>query len=81
MNLVKDFKVAQNELLFALQFGAFHMADDGSCSFHYTSLEGLKGILDTKEFWATEYHYLNDMEEFEYVDDLLREMLKEELEK
>ena len=78
MNLVKDFKVAQSELLFALQFGAFHMADDGRCSFHYTSLEGLKGILDSKEFWVTEYHYLNDMEEFEYVDNLLREVLKEE---
>ena len=44
MNLVKDFITAQNELLFALRFGAFHMADDGSCSFHYTShYTSLKG--------------------------------------
>ena len=75
---VENFSDAKNIFLDAIQFGAFHMADDGTHSFHYTSLSGLKGILDSRQFYVTEYHYLNDMEEFEYVDDLLRETLEEE---
>lgn len=32
--------------------------------YHYTSCEGLKGILESKSLWATKIHYLNDSEEY-----------------
>jgi hypothetical protein len=33
--------------------------------YHYTTLDGLLGILDKKELWATGISYLNDTSEFE----------------
>lgn len=32
--------------------------------YHYTSLSGLKGIVETGKIWATNILYLNDSEEF-----------------
>jgi DUF2971 family protein len=34
--------------------------------FHYTSFEGLTGILSSGQLWATDLRYLNDTSEFEY---------------
>ncbi|CAN7540035.1 DUF2971 domain-containing protein [Rhizobium sp. LjRoot258] len=34
--------------------------------FHYTTLQGLLGIVSSKVIWATNIHYLNDSEEFAY---------------
>lgn len=79
MNLVTNITEAKDTLLQAITFGAFHRAEEFKHAYHYTSLSGLKGILDSSEFYLTEYHYLNDMEEFEYVDRLLWEVLEEEL--
>lgn len=31
--------------------------------YHYTSVEGLKGIIDNRSLWATNYRYLNDSAE------------------
>ncbi|HEY1159145.1 MAG TPA: DUF2971 domain-containing protein [Terracidiphilus sp.] len=33
--------------------------------YHYTTQEGLLGIIEKQEFWATDVRFLNDMEEFE----------------
>ena len=66
----------KNEFMEALIWGAFHMADDGSKSYHYTSLDGFKNILDSNKIYATEYHYLNDEEEFRYIDNLVDEMIE-----
>ncbi len=39
--------------------------------FHYTSIEGLSGILSSNEFWATDIRYMNDSSELEYGVDLV----------
>ena len=47
--------------------------------FHYTTAEGLLGILSTDSIWATNFRYVNDLTEFKYANDLLRGVLKEKL--
>ena len=32
--------------------------------YHYTSAEGLQGIIQSQQLWATHIHYLNDHKEF-----------------
>ena len=39
---------------------------------HYTSLEGLKGILTSQNLWATHYRFLNDYSELIYSKTLLQ---------
>jgi len=39
--------------------------------FHYTTLDGLLGILETWNLWATDVRYLNDFREFANEADLL----------
>ena len=34
--------------------------------FHYTTNQGLMGILEKKKIWATHYRYVNDFSEFDY---------------
>jgi len=41
-----------------------------SVVYHYTSQEGLIGILSKREIWATKIHYLNDSEEMVYPFDI-----------
>lgn len=43
--------------------------------FHYTTPEGLIGIVQTTKLWATNIRYLNDFSEVRYTCDLLREMI------
>ena len=38
---------------------------------HYTSLEGFTGIVESKRIWATEIRYLNDESEFNHAVSLL----------
>lgn len=68
-----------NEFIEAIEFGAFHIIslDKDAELYHYTSLATLQNILETGIFQATEYHYLNDMDEFSFVDKLLIEILKQ----
>jgi hypothetical protein len=40
--------------------------------YHYTSQDGLLGILRTKQIWATNAHYQNDSKEFQYALELSR---------
>ena len=35
--------------------------------YHYTSIDGLLGILDKNVLWATQYRYLNDSTEFKFA--------------
>lgn len=49
--------------------------------YHYTSITGLKGILDSNTFWFTHFKYLNDKSEREDIYDLYKkccESLKNE---
>jgi hypothetical protein len=43
--------------------------------FHYTSLEGLLGIIESNSIWATNILYLNDASELNYAKDLFRSQL------
>lgn len=47
--------------------------------YHYTSLEGLIGIVDSRSVWMTEFGYLNDLREVRYGVDLLLENLRQML--
>src|ERR1700683_5599994 len=43
--------------------------------YHYTSADGLLGIMQTKKIWATSVQHLNDAQEYKYGLGLLREEL------
>ena len=43
--------------------------------FHYTTAEGLKGIIEKNELWATSAYFLNDSTEIAYGYSLLKEVL------
>jgi hypothetical protein len=49
--------------------------------YHYTSAEGLKGIIENNELWATSAYYLNDSAEMFYGYGVLKEVLDEWLSK
>lgn len=40
--------------------------------FHYTSADGLKGIIENKCLWATDFQFVNDEKELVYLNDLIR---------
>jgi hypothetical protein len=43
--------------------------------YHYTSAEGLLGMMQTRTIWATSVQHLNDAQEYQYGVELLREEL------
>lgn len=43
--------------------------------YHYTSSNGLLGIITSKKLWATHYAFLNDYNEFEYAKKLIKKIL------
>lgn len=49
----------------------------GITVYHYTDLQGLKGILDTQGMWLTDYAYLNDSSEMEYGLGLVKQKLSQ----
>jgi hypothetical protein len=51
------------------------MEESDKIIYHYTSLEGFLGIIESKSIWATNILYLNDASELNYSGDLLREQL------
>lgn len=46
---------------------------------HYTTLAGLKGIVENKKFWVTKSDFLNDKSEFKIANTRFEEMLKEQI--
>lgn len=44
--------------------------------YHYTSAEGLKGILTEKKVWCSPHFYLNDSQENQHFIDILRQEAK-----
>ena len=44
---------------------------------HYTTGEGLKGILESGKIWATHYRYLNDFTEFDHGRQLVQAAIDE----
>jgi hypothetical protein len=49
--------------------------------YHYTTQEGLLGILKEKVLWATNVHFLNDQSEFIYATDMLLRQVEPEYER
>jgi hypothetical protein len=45
--------------------------------FHYTSLEGIKGIIENKVMWASHINFLNDKKEWHHFDSVLNIAIKE----
>jgi hypothetical protein len=43
--------------------------------YHYTTIEGLKGILESEEIWATDVDYLNDGSEYVYAERFIEDVL------
>ncbi|SCY74140.1 DUF2971 domain-containing protein [Butyrivibrio sp. INlla14] len=46
--------------------------------FHYTSVDGLKGIVDG-EFWITDREFLNDTKEFHVASKVFKELVKKNI--
>ena len=46
--------------------------------YHYTTADGLLGILNSKSIWATHVSYVNDRQEFVYLLDILRAVMRDE---
>ena len=49
--------------------------------YHYSDISGIKGIIETKELWATSAFYLNDKNEIYHSFNLIRERLEESFDK
>ncbi|CAM2076473.1 MAG: DUF2971 domain-containing protein [uncultured Clostridium sp.] len=47
---------------------------EGDKIYHYTTVDGIKGILENNEFWVTKSDFLNDRLEFKYSLDILKEV-------
>ena len=47
-------------------FEANQQKPDSGLLYHYTTAEGLKGIIENDEIWATSAYYLNDSAEILY---------------
>src|ERR1700722_17777973 len=43
--------------------------------YHYTNISGMKGIVESRNFWATDLRYLNDTGEPTYSLDCIRDFL------
>lgn len=52
------------------------MSKEEKFLFHYTSLEGLLGIIENKSIWATNILYLNDASELHYSIGIFREQVR-----
>lgn len=53
------------------------MSAQSSLLYHYTTGAGLKGIIESRNFWATHYKFLNDTSECKFVGQLVRAPLLE----
>jgi hypothetical protein len=45
--------------------------------YHYTSIDGVKGVLDENSLWASQIHFLNDTQEFKYSISIVEKVLAE----
>lgn len=52
-----------------------NVRNNGRPLFHYTSVEGLKGIIESQELWATNLAYMNDTREMHTGSAVIQEIL------
>jgi hypothetical protein len=80
-----DKAIAEKLKLFTAQFGAY--ADGTGLEpsplppelFHYTNLNGMKGIIENQCIWATHFEYLNDFTEIVHGETLAKDLILERL--
>jgi Protein of unknown function (DUF2971) len=58
-----------------------HSTENELTLYHYTTLEGLKGIIANRSIWCTQIYCLSDPFEFEYGRELILNKLNEFIEK
>ncbi|EME67814.1 hypothetical protein H261_21566 [Paramagnetospirillum caucaseum] len=47
--------------------------------YHYTTIAGFLGIVDSMMFWATDIYYMNDTKELVYAGDIVNEVVEDAL--
>jgi len=57
------------------------VGEPGGLLYHYTSFDGLLGILRSGKLWASSIHHLNDAREITFALDKFAEIVKEEIER
>lgn len=75
--------VKQAQTAFGAILGLYNERDNAALKgmppsgllYHYTTAEGLKGIIENNELWATSAYFLNDPTEITYGYNRLREVL------
>ena len=51
-------------------------ANSNEMLYHYTSVEGLKGILDNESLWLTQIQFMNDSKEFKHAVEIAYQIIK-----
>jgi hypothetical protein len=64
-----------------ITFERLSRAEPPPILYHYTTQEGLLGILETDSLWATKIHFLNDSSEYALACNLAVEEIKSRLER
>jgi hypothetical protein len=76
MGLTKtELQRVERDLLDSLRGTCIAPNDPPRRAYHYTTVEGLFGILKTRTLWAIDVSYVNDTSEYVYADQLLRGVL------
>ena len=77
-----EFFQYRDRLLMALRYEGLlkdeQKTDSPRVLYHYTSAEGLKGIIESGKLWATSRHHLNDSSEYRYGFEIAEDVLSEE---
>ena len=55
----------------------YHQLEDGTQLFHYTNLDGLKGILKSRALWLSHISSLNDPIEIEHGQQIIAEIINQ----
>ncbi len=72
-NFISEIK--QAEELFNTRWLNLHSYEDEKILYHYTNLDGLKGIIDTRSLWFSHTTSLNDPSESEYGKNMIASRL------
>lgn len=67
-----QFAISMNQLLDDCK--SFIPQDVPNSFYHYTSLEGLRGIVTNKNHWFTDYRFLNDPDEGSVVHEVFTDV-------
>lgn len=52
-------------------------AENSSIPYHYTKSNGINGIINHNCFWATKSDFLNDPNEFSYIQGIIEEVCRD----